>query len=260
MLPVERRYRIRQELTRLRVVSAQDLARDLDVSLETIRRDFAELEKGGLLARVHGGATSTLPKRGDEASFSERSGAAADAKKQIGIAAMDQIEPGQTLFIDVGTTAVCVARAIPQDFSGVVATCSLLVAAELADRSNVEVLVSGGRLRRGDLALSNAQAQEFFADLQADVAFLGSGGIDADAGLTDYHLDEVAVRKIMIRHSARSFVLADSSKLGRIARHKVAGFHEFDGLITEVEPPSDIQDAISRSGGTVILPSGQTAG
>lgn len=260
MLPVERRDRIRHELKLQRVVNAHDLARDLDVSLETIRRDFAVLEKSGILARVHGGATSTLAKRGDEAPFSERSAAAAEAKAQIGAAAAALIEQGQTIFLDIGTTVLNVARAIPHDFSGVVATCSLLVAAELSERPNIEVLVSGGRLRRGDLSLSNAQAVDFFGDLHADLAILGSGGIDASAGLTDFHLDEVAVRKVMLRNSAQAFVLADSTKLGRIARHRVAGFTEFDGLITESQPPSDITDAILAARGMVILPGNKTVG
>jgi len=254
MLPVERRDRIRADLKRSSVVNAHDLSRELDVSLETIRRDLAELEKTGILVRVHGGATSSMPKRGDEASFSERSGAATEAKALIGSAAAALIESGQTIFMDVGTTVLGVARAMPHDFSGVVATCSLLVAAELAERPNIEVLVSGGRLRRGDLSLSNAQALDFFADLHADIAFLGSGGIDAEAGLTDYHLDEVAVRKVMMHNAAHAYVLVDSSKLGRVARHKVADFSEFDGVITDQQPPSDIQEAISAAHGKVILP------
>ncbi|GAA3507944.1 DeoR/GlpR family transcriptional regulator of sugar metabolism [Streptosporangium album] len=156
--------------------------------------------------------------------------------------------------IDVGTTAVNVARALPLDFSGTVATCSLLVAAELAERSGVEVLVCGGRLRGGDLALSNSIAQAFFADLHADVAFLGSGGINAVAGLTDYHLEEAAVRKTILRNAACSYALADSSKFDRIARHRVAGVDELTGVITEAPPPPSLYQAITRKGGVVVLP------
>ena len=121
---------------------------------------------------------------------------------------------GQTLLLDVGTTVLEVARALPPDFRGTVATCSLLVAAELAGRRDVEVLVSGGRVRGGDLSLSNAQTVAFFADVRADLAFLGSGGVDAVAGLTDYHLDEVATRRTIIANAARAFIVADSGKLG----------------------------------------------
>ena len=254
MLPAERHSRIGEALRVSRVVSTDDLARELGVSAETIRRDFVVLERQGRLARVHGGATIALGQAaGEEAPFAERAGTAADAKKRIGRAAAGLAHPGQTIVIDVGTTAVQVARALPLDFSGTVATCSLLVAAELSERPGVEVLVCGGRLRGGDLALSNSVAQAFFADLNPDIAFLGSGGVDAVAGLTDYYLDEIAVRKIILRNATRSYVLADSSKFGLVARHRVAQVSEFAGLITEAEPPSGIQDAITRKGGVIVL-------
>ncbi|MEV7010538.1 DeoR/GlpR family DNA-binding transcription regulator [Streptosporangium sp. NPDC051022] len=255
MLPAERHTRIGEALRASRVVSTDELARDLGVSAETIRRDLVLLERRGKLARVHGGATIALGQAaGEEAPFPERAGTAAEAKKRIGRAAATLTHPGQTIVIDVGTTAVDVARALPLDFSGTVATCSLLVAAELSERPDVEVLVCGGRLRGGDLALSNSVAQAFFADLNPDIAFLGSGGVDAVTGLTDYYLDEIAVRRTIHRNAARSYVLADSSKFGRIARHRVAGMDEFTGLITEAEPPPSIRDAVTRGGGVIVLP------
>jgi DeoR/GlpR family transcriptional regulator of sugar metabolism len=156
--------------------------------------------------------------------------------------------------IDVGTTALEVARALPITFRGTVATCSLLVAAELAGRPTVEVLVSGGRVRAGDLACSNAQALSFFADLRPDVAFLGSGGVDTGTGLTDFHLDEVATRRIILANTARSYVLADSTKFGRVAPHRVCGLEEFDGLITDEMTSAPLRAAIERAGGVVVTP------
>ncbi|MFB9676071.1 DeoR/GlpR family DNA-binding transcription regulator [Streptosporangium vulgare] len=254
MLPTERHSRIGEVLRACRVVSTDDLARELGVSAETIRRDLVLLERRGTLARVHGGATIALGQAaGEEAPFAERTGTAADAKRRIGRAAAGLARSGQTVVIDVGTTAVQVARALPLDFSGIVATCSLLVAAELSERPGVEVLVCGGRLRAGDLAISNSVAQAFFADLNPDIAFLGSGGVDATAGLTDYYLDEIATRRIILRNAARSYVLADSSKFGLVARHRVVDLWETAGLITEAEPPPAIRDAVTREGGTVVL-------
>jgi Transcriptional regulators of sugar metabolism len=237
-----------------RVVSTDELARELMVSLETIRRDLVVLERRGVLSRVHGGATAPAGRMaGEEAPFTERAGSAAEAKARIGRAAAGLVRSGQTIVIDVGTTAVQVARALPADFTGTVATCSLLAAAELAERPGVEVLVCGGRLRGGDLAVSNAIAEAFFADLYPDIAFLGSGGVDAAAGLTDYHLDEVAVRRVIANNATCSYVLADSSKFGRVARHRVAGVEEFAGFLTEAEPPAHLRAAIERQGGVILL-------
>jgi DeoR family glycerol-3-phosphate regulon repressor len=154
--------------------------------------------------------------------------------------------------IDIGTTAVEVARAIAADFRGTVVTSSLLVAAELARRPRVEVLVSGGRVRGGDLACSNAHAKALFSDLYADIAFVSSGGVDATAGLTDYHLDEVDIRRTVIANSARSYVLADSSKMDHVAPHRVCGLEAVSGVITETSASPAVTAVIRDAGGVIL--------
>lgn len=252
MLAAERHRRIRAALRDRAVVRTEELAGMLGVSAETVRRDLVALERRGSLVRVHGGATSVAGGSGEEATFAERSATDREAKAAIGRAAASRVRPGQTVIIDVGTTALEVARALPRDHHGVVATCSLLAAAELAGRPGVEVLVAGGRLRAGDLACSGAATAEFFADLNADAAFLGSGGVDAAAGLTDYHLDEVATRRVMIANSVRSYVLADSAKLGRVAAHRVCGLDAFDEVITDRMPSPALREALEESGGLIV--------
>lgn len=255
MLPTERHARILDAVRLARVVSTEELALQLDVSAETVRRDLVLLESTGRLTRVHGGAATAGPDASsEEAAFSERSTEHRAAKEAIGRAAAALVVPGQTIVIDVGTTALEVARALPGTFRGVVATCSLLVAAELAGRTGVELLVSGGRVRAGDLACSNHQASAFFADLHADVAFLGSGGLDVVAGLTDYHLDEVATRRVMIANATRSFALADTSKIGRTAPHTVCAIADLAGIVAEKALPAALRKAVERGGGTVVTP------
>ncbi|MFF3494634.1 DeoR/GlpR family DNA-binding transcription regulator [Streptomyces sp. NPDC002795] len=252
MLAAERHRRIAAELSRLGFVTTDDLTTLLGVSHETVRRDLALLEQRGELARVHGGATSRQAPVGEEAPFTERSGTQAAQKEAIGRAAAALIKPGQTVIIDVGTTALEVARALPADHTGVIATPSLLVAAEASTRPGVEVLVSGGRLRAGDLACSNAQAVGFFADLRADVAFIGSGGI-SDFGLTDYHLDEVATRRAILANTTSSCVLGDSSKFGRTAAHRVCGLDGFDTLITDRAADTELGAALMQAGVNLVV-------
>ena len=255
MLPTERHARILDAVRLARVVSTEELARQLDVSAETVRRDLVVLESAGRLTRVHGGAVIVgADVTGEETAFSERSVERRPAKEAIGRAAAGLVRPGQTIVIDVGTTALEVARALPGTFRGVVATCSLLVAAELAGRTGVELLVSGGRVRAGDLACSNHQAQAFFADLHADLAFLGSGGVDVEDGLSDYHLDEVATRRVMIANTTRSFALADTSKIGRTAPHRVCALADLAGVVAEKALPAAVRKAVERGGGTVVTP------
>ncbi|MEO3763992.1 DeoR/GlpR family DNA-binding transcription regulator [Streptomyces sp. B5E4] len=252
MLAAERHRKIVAEISRRKFVTTDDLTTLLGVSQETIRRDLALLERRGALTRVHGGATSRQEPVGEEASFAERSGTLADEKVAIGKAAAALIKQHQTVVIDVGTTALEVARALPADHAGVIATPSLLVAAEVSTRPGVEVLVSGGRLRAGDLACSNVRAVEFFSDLRADIVFVGSGGV-AQYGLTDFHLDEVATRRVMLANASHRCVLADSSKLGRTAVHRVCELNGFDTLITDQPCPPELDTALGLAGGHVIV-------
>lgn len=252
MLPVARHDAIVEYVNTAHTASTDELAALLGVSAETVRRDLALLEQRGVLRRVHGGAATVHKRGGEEPSFSERAEKRRQSKHEIATIATNLIESGQTVVIDIGTTAVEVARAIPPTFRGTVATPSLLVAAELAARQEVTVLVSGGRVRGGDLACSNPHAKALFADLYADIAFIGSGGVDAAAGLTDYHLDEIDVRRTIIANSARTFILADSSKLDCIAPHRVCGLDAVSGVITDVDGSPAVAAAVREAGGVVL--------
>jgi DeoR family fructose operon transcriptional repressor len=255
MLPVERHRAITEAVTSAGVVSTEALVALLAVSAETVRRDLAVLEERGVIHRVHGGAATAATRgSGEEPSFTVRSTAERDAKATLARVAVELLRNGQTVVIDIGTTAVEVARAIPQDFRGTIATPSLLVATELADRPGIELLVCGGRVRGGDLACANAHAKAFFADLYADIAFVGSGGVAADVGLTDFHLDEVEVKTTIIANSAHSYVLADSSKLGRVSPHRVCALSALDGIITDSTVPEDLSRAIADAGGIIVSP------
>lgn len=254
MLAAERHRLILATIRADGVASTDRLARALGVSLETVRRDLVALDRRGTVRRVRGGAALPAALAGEEESYAARQHAATAAKAAIGARAARLVSPGQTVILDVGTTALEVARALPGTFRGTVATCSLRVAAELASRPDLEVLICGGRVRGGDLAVSNATAVAFFDDLRADIAFLGSGGIDARAGLTDFHLDEVATRRAIIDHSARSFALADSSKLGRVAPHRVCALGRLAGVITDGPVPAEVAAALDGAGPS--LPAG----
>ncbi|MGV9797885.1 DeoR/GlpR family DNA-binding transcription regulator [Mycobacterium sp. NPDC003449] len=252
MLPVERHEAIVEAVGTAQAVSTDELVRRLGVSAETVRRDLALLEERGALRRVHGGAAAVADRRVIEPSYTERTIIRHQAKAQLARVAVGQLQPGQTVVIDIGTTAAAVAQAIPRGFAGTVITPSLPVAVELADRPEIEVLIAGGRVRAGDLACSNAKTKAFFADIYADIALLGSGGVDARAGLTDFHLDEIDVRRTIIANSARSYILADSSKLGQVAPYRVCELGAVDGLITDQNTDPAVAAAIEETGGVVL--------
>ncbi|OON82858.1 DeoR/GlpR family DNA-binding transcription regulator [Streptomyces tsukubensis] len=255
MLPTERHRRISTAVERSGTISTEELAERLAVSAETVRRDLAQMERQGLLVRVRGGAATSAAVpglSGEEAPFTERSASSPRAKTAIGRAAAELIRPGMTVVIDVGTTALQVARALPYEFRGTVVSPSLLVAAEISTRPHAEVLIPGGRLRSGDQVLSGALTVEFFTGLYADLAFLGSGGIDATAGVTDFHHEENATKRAILARAALCYVLADGDKYGRVAPHRVCGFADCAGLIADRAPDAALVEAVESAGGVVI--------
>ncbi len=255
MLPAQRRVEILQALDAAGTLTTDELAQRLRVSGETIRRDLLLLDRERLVRRVHGGAMATPQMRREEPPYSVRAADSA-AKHRIGQLAASLINPGRTVVFDVGTTVLAVARALPANFSGVAVTCSLVAAAELATRPGVQVLIAGGRVRPGDLAVSNAQTVAFFEEIHADVAFLGSGCVSPDDGLTDFYIDEIATRRVLIANSATTYVLADSSKLGKVAPHRVCGIEEVTAFITDQAPPEQMETAFRTAGGHIIYPAG----
>lgn len=247
MLPTQRRQAILAEVRQRSAVAADDLAREFGVSVETIRRDLRDLQQKGLLDRVYGGATQPAG-RSSEGSFAARSTRHIAAKRTIAGLAATLAEPGETIVIDVGTTALEVARALPAAFHGRVLTNSVPAALELSAREHVEVLLCGGQVRGGDAACSGATAQAFFEEFYADRAFLGSGGIHPEAGLTDYYPAEVVVRRTIIAHTAACYVLADSSKLGAIAVHRVCPLDRVTAVLTDEAADPDACQAIQEAG------------
>jgi len=232
MLPTQRRQAILAEVRQAKAVSADELARRFGVSLETIRRDLRGLRDRGLLERVYGGALSV---RSTEGTFAARSTLHSDRKLAIARLAATLVGPEDTIVIDVGTTALEVARALPASFRGRVLTNSVPAAMELAAREEIELLLCGGQVRPGDAACSGAHAESFFAEFYADKAFLGSGGVHAEAG-----------------HSTASYVLADSSKLGAIAVHRVCPLSRVTAVLTDHEASAEIAGALARAGCTLM--------
>jgi DeoR family transcriptional regulator, fructose operon transcriptional repressor len=232
MMPTQRRQAILAEVRKANAVSAEELAGMFGVSVETIRRDLRGLRDQGLLELVYGGALSV---QSTEGTFAARSTRHHERKRALAALAASLVQPQDTIIIDIGTTALEVARALPADFCGRVLTNSVPVAMELSARDDIELLLSGGQVRAGDAACYGAQADAFFGQVYADKAFLGSGGVHAEAGLTDYYPHEVATRRMMIAHAGASYVLADSSKLGKVAVHRVCALAQVTAIVTNAD-------------------------
>lgn len=251
----EERYRYIENMIHTHgSVSTLDIARVFDVSTETIRRDLAQLEERGILERVYGGAIDRRRSRTVEPSYRSRSTINPRGKTKIADVAKNQLRTGQTVFVDGGTTCHCIAQALTHGFSGTVVTPSILAVTELAEVETVDVIVAPGTVRPGDWSVTGTLTQEFLNGMHVDVAFIAAGGFDSHTGPTDFSLDDASYKRGVIKHADVSYVVADRTKEGAVARFTIAAWDQLDGIITDSEPSLRVRESLDHAKVKIFLP------
>jgi DeoR family transcriptional regulator of aga operon len=230
-----RRATIAEQLRVEGEASIVELAAHFGTSEMTIRRDLDFLEVEGLARRARGGAIS-VQSRSFEPPILQRAAHMADAKRRIGAAAASLLRENETIVIDVGTTTHEMAKAIPDGLTITAITNSLLIGTELATKPSVKAIVTGGVVRHVELSLIGPRAQSAFADLNCDTVFVGVAGISDTKGLSEYNIDDADVKRAALASGRRIVVLADASKIGRVAFVTFAPIGAVDLLVTNASP------------------------
>ena len=253
MFGSQRRREILQVLSRDGVVRVVALSRELGCSEATLRRDLQEMDRDGLLRRTHGGALApTVPGADAEPSLQDKTARCAAQKRGIARAAAKLIAPGDAVALNGGTTTVQVARALRGIANLRLVTNSIGVAAELTERVNVEVTLTGGRLR-GTQELHGPLAEQSLRDLYVHTAFIGVDGLTLEHGLTTYNQLEAFVNRAIIARAERVVVVADHTKIGRVTLALIAPCRAVHTLITDPAAPADELALIRAAGIEVIL-------
>ena len=238
---VERRSRMRALIEARAFARVAELSREFGVSAVTVRGDLDALEAEGGVRRIRGGAMPCDAALLRERSFEEAAVEAAEAKARIAAAAADLLEPGMSVLLDVGTTAAAVARALLRrdelrDLTVITSGLSIALLLEAAI-PRLQVVVTGGTLRPLQHSLVAPLAGYVLGHVHADLALIGCNGVDAEAGVTNINLPEAEVKAAMIGAAARTVVLADGSKIGRVHLGHVADTSAVDVLITDPTAP-----------------------
>lgn len=248
MLTEQRKQHILEVLRRDGRVVAKPLAMSLALSEDTIRRDLRELAREGLLQRVHGGA---LPASRAMGNLSVRRSVSTAEKVAIGRAAAAMIRPGQVVFVDGGTTAVQLARALDPRLGATIVTHSPSVAVELIDHA-AEVILIGGRLFKHSMVTVGAAALEAIGRIRADAYFMGVTGIHPEIGLTTGDAEEAAIKRAMVAAAAETIVLGSPEKLGAASPFLVVPASEMAVLLTTDAVPLEQLAAYERLGAAVV--------
>lgn len=233
-----------------------ELAENLGVSVVTIREDLRDLEEEGRLVRTRGGALAVEDEARSELPLEMTAKTNADAKRVIGAAAAAMVRDGLTIIIDVGSTTTALAEALPRTLRDVtVITNAINIALVLENHPGCAVVVTGGTLRPSQHSLVAPFGTTLLERLNADIAFLGCNGVDAARGVTNSNLAEAEIKRAMIVSAAKVVVLADHTKLGRVAAARITDTSRIDLLITDDGAAPD-QIAALRDAGPEIRVAG----
>ena len=254
--PEARREQLLRAITEQGFVRVTDAATELGVSGVTVRSDLAALEAAGAVIRVHGGAMPRVH-GASESSFESSLEQESAAKRAIGRRAAGLVNSGQSILLDVGTTALAVAHALVdrRDLEELtVVTNGLTIALALeAAMPRFTVVVTGGTLRPLQHSLVNPFASTLLDSLHLDLAFIGCNGVDPERGVTNVNLPEAEVKRQMVAAADRAIVVADASKLGRTRLGRIGPLDDFDTLVTAKDAPADVVGRLRTAGLAVLL-------
>lgn len=250
MTAVERQHRIEAYIQQVEFASLEELARQLTVSVSTVRRDLNALEANGIIRRTHGGARLITPKS-DEFVFSARDTHQLDEKELIGKAAARLIRDGQTVIIDAGTTTYHVAREL-QDRNIQLVTNSLPAANLFAAAQRTEVIVSGGVIYPRLGVLVGPLAVKAFSEIHADIAIMGAGGI-TEEGVTNSHALLIDIQKAMLKSAGHVVFCLDHTKFGRKSLVFLCALDRAVTVVTDGESDGALVGLLRARGVAVLL-------
>ncbi|MFD5055248.1 DeoR/GlpR family DNA-binding transcription regulator [Streptomyces tendae] len=238
MFAAERRQLILEMVRANGAVSLRELARVVQTSEVTVRRDVRALEAEGLLDRRHGGAV--LPGGFTrESGFPQKSHLATAEKTAIADLAAGLVDEGEAIVVGAGTTTQELARRLARVPGLTVVTNSLLVAQALAHANRVEVVMTGGTLRGSNYALVGSGAEQSLQGLRVSKAFLSGSGLTAERGLSTSNMLSASVDRALVQAAAEVVVLADHSKLGTDTMFQTVPTDVITRLVTDESPAHD---------------------
>lgn len=252
MNSTERRHEIVQIALAGGRVRVGDLADRFTVSEVTIRADLKLLQQRGILARTHGGAVASN-RILRELSLSEKSVERSGIKHRLAEAACDLIGNGDAIILDSGSTIGEIARLLGRFDRLMVMTNGLNVAMNAAGLENVQLMMTGGTLRRKSQSFFGRHAEESLSRYNFQKLFLGVDGMDFRVGLTTHFEREALLNRRMCEAAKEIIAVTDSSKFNRASLHKICGLEDLDVLVTDSGIPATFAEALEEKGVRLVI-------
>ena len=248
MLALERQREIVASLADKRSVRVSELARQFDVTEETIRRDLEKLEGEGKLVRSHGGAVVS----GEvEIPHWQREFVNQPQKEAMAREAVKLVEEGDALLLDASSSSWFVARRLP-DIPLTVITNSLHTCMALAGREQYRIICPGGTMVETSMSFVGSETQHALRRFHARKLFMSCRGVDLQRGVSDLSEEQAMVRRVMLEISDEHILLADSSKFNERALSIIAPLATFQRVVTDEGADADTCRAMQQAGIDVI--------
>ena len=241
MFAVERRNKIISLLNDKKSLSVQEAAELFGVAEETIRRDLNVLENQELLIRTHGGAVIADGPR-NEISYERRKSINISGKDRIGMEAAKLIDDGDIIMLDASTSAFCLAKHIKEKKGITVITNAQSVIAELSATEGIELISTGGNLRRKSMSYVGRIAETALENYHATKLFFSCMGFSLERGITDSNGQESDMKQMMLRCSQKAYLLCDHTKFDKVGYASTAKAADIHAFITD-EP---LEDTVSK--------------
>jgi DeoR/GlpR family transcriptional regulator of sugar metabolism len=232
MLAVNRRDNILALLKEDGSAKVLELAKLFKVTEVTIRQDLEKMEKEGLIIREHGGAYLKNVKDQVQ-TISPANQENLDKKECIALKCVSFIESGDTIILDSGSTTTEIAKKLKGKKNLTIITNALNIALMLGAEPGIEVIVTGGEFKPPTLSLTGQKAADFFKGLHVQKLFLATAGISLKAGLTYPSISDIVVKKAMIEAAETTYLVADSTKIGKASLASLGALSNIDYIITD---------------------------
>lgn len=249
---INRRDEIIRLITKTRKVRVDELTKLFNVSSVTVRNDLSYLDEKGILHKSYGGALIRDNVALDE-SILEKKKIHSDEKNRIGLAAAKMINDGDSIILDSGTTTSSIVKYIKNRKNLTVLTNAINIASELAGITDIEVILTGGKLRKKSFSLVGPQAELMLQSYYFDKVFLGVDGFDFSFGLTTPNYLEAQLNKLMVKVSQQVIAVADSSKFNRKSLCLITKPELIDVVITDKKITSDNVAKLKEIGIELII-------
>jgi len=219
-----------------------------NVSEMTIRRDLVSLERAGYLVRTYGGAVSTrklVDAKGEEDAYSKRAVENVEAKMYIASKALDFMEQGRSVYLDAGSTIMCLAKMLPDENYSII-TSGVNIALVILKKNLPSVAVPGGFLNRNTVSMSGPYAVNFIDKINIDVAFMSASGFSVDSGFTVSNMYEAELKRKVVERARRVIMLVDSSKINKNLPFTYARLEDINVWICEKGPSPELAEELRK--------------